>query len=252
MVRSPQRSPQRMDEYISRRIEAHEQKIQRLEEEIKRLDEMDASVHRTASAAGAERCASPGFSAKRVDADELQSIVDRLARPLDRSGHGDSTHDRGQREPRILAAEEVEELVDRLGVRDISTRNEKRDERLTAAEDSLPLKQIILARGEDALVRLEIDQQQALGERLCNQALEKRKDNLTKMRDAMFNSTMKSPEAISRSRARDCAIRLCDGSLSKKESEMCKLQEKYMGALSVSRKLSAAEQKSCAERLSKK
>jgi hypothetical protein len=244
MTASPyRRSPQRLDEFIARRIEVHEHNIHRLEETIKHLDD---TSHTTASSAHVD-----ASSAKKVDTEELQAIVERLSRPLDRSRSEDIVPiPKGN--ARVLAIEEVEELVDRLGVRDIATRNEKRDGRLAAAEESLPLKQIQQAKGDDALIRLEGDQQQALGERLCNQALEQRRETLKKLGDDLFTSKMKTTDVISKQRARQCALRLCDSSLSKKQSEMTKLQEKYMSPLVAQRKLSLEEQKSCGDRLSKK
>ncbi|CUG92422.1 Hypothetical protein, putative [Bodo saltans] len=253
MPGSPSRSVQSPDEYIAQRIERHDKNIARLEEEIKHYDQEASNSTRVAAASPHPTDASSTIGAivKKLEPDELQAVVDRLSRPVNRDDD-ELPPIPGRKEPRVLAADEVDELVDRLGVRDINTRTEKHEERLAAAEDSLPLKKILEAKGEDALVRLDNDQQQSLGERLCNQALEKRKETIKRLGDAAYNSTMKFSAPISKGRVKECAARLCDGSLSKKESEMSKLRDKYMGPLTQSRKLTLEEQKACGDRLTTK
>jgi hypothetical protein len=250
--RSSHRNMQRQDEYIAQRIHEHDTNIARLEDEIKHYTEESANSTRIAAASPhAEAASAAGPAVKKLEPDELQAVVDRLSRPVNRDDDALPPIP-GRKDPRILAAEEVDELVDRLGVRDINTRAEKREERLAAAEDSLPLKRIVEAKGEDALVRLDNDQQQSLGERLCHQALQKRQETIKRLGDEAYNSTMKFSAPISRGRVKECAVRLCDASLSKKESEMLKLRDKYMGPLMPSRKLTADEQKTCADRLTSK
>lgn len=184
---------------------------------------------------------------KSLPQEDIDRLVDRLVRPVRSEVPAEVNASK-----RILTADDVGELVGRLAVNDLETRKAKFEVLAQAAEDELPLKKIAAAKGENALLKLDMETQQSLGERLCTQAIEAHKQKILKERQEYLQKNMHSGSKLSKGAMKESAGRLYDGAAAKHESEMAKLSTLYLAPLGPQKKLSAEEQKASAERLGKK
>ena len=228
-----------------------DERIAALEEQLKSLDSSAASLlSRPASRGGSSRTPDV-IGKKKLQADELQAVIQRLTRPIEPPATPlDMQLPSSKKETKILSSDDVESLVQRLGVADLDARRSKQEQLWQKEVESLPLTVITAAKGEYAVTKISsLDEQDDIGKRLTTEFINHRQARIDQLRVALYGTS--ATKQLSASDLKASAERLCTETLTKKEEEASRLREKYMPDTK-SKKLSRDEQQQSADRLCKK
>jgi hypothetical protein len=221
-----------------------EEKVREHESKIAELEKLVAELS-VASPARSDQ--SKKNRGKLIAQEKIDDLVRRLSDPKSELSLPEKPA-ASSRPP--LGPEEVEGLVERLGVVDVETRKQRFEELMSAEAAALPLNRILESKGEDALRKLDVETQEMSVTRLCAEAIQRKREAIEKIRQKQVVPHVQ--KVCTKDEILEATRRVYDESLQKKRKELQLLREKYVRNLSEPMKLTAATQVACADRLSKK
>lgn len=232
-------------DFVQDRIGEHERRIAELEKLVS-----DLSVNTSGKVAPPTPV--PGHSGgekkpKVLSTEQDEAMLRRLTRP--KKLHDEELPDIPGFKATSIDAETLEELVDRLGQRDIDRRRDKAADVEQTEIDNLPLTRLQEDRG--MTTRLELSQQEAMGKRLCDDYMTKKNQKVQRMRAVLVEENLGAEKEYEGDVAAAVTERVYNNSVAKKAEVRGKMAERYLTPTELpKKKLSKEAQLKMAERLS--